>query len=157
MVCNSLLNSFTPKYLKKTGKLTNFYWKTPEKCLFPTQSSNQSLIKISPKYGTIVKWSILLPCNIHKKLETFNDPFPRKCPKTQFLTLNPLISTIKIFFNILAMSLFLLYWPQLHAKFQNKLMSGLWDIQRQMDRRMDQREQLLWTPLDKPWVQKMGD
>ena len=49
-----------------------------------------------------------------KKLETFNDRFPRKCQKPQ---LNP---QIKIFFKIQAVSLFLLYGPATSCKISEK-------------------------------------
>ena len=58
-------------------KFTNFYWETPKKCLI----SNQSWIKIFPKYGTILN-APYYPLSSCKKLETFNDQFRRKCQKS---------------------------------------------------------------------------
>ena len=48
-----------------------------------------------------------------KKLETFNDQFPRKCPKTK-------IPGLRFFFKISAVSLFLLYWPLTSCKLSEK-------------------------------------
>ena len=52
-----------------------------------------------------------------QKLETFNDRFPRKCPKNKILTLNALKPRIKIFSKFRPCHFFYFIDPQLHAQF----------------------------------------
>ena len=57
----------------------------------------------------------------YKNFETFNEPSQRKCPKIQiFDTKSPLIPGLRFFFKILAISLFLLYWPSTSCKISEK-------------------------------------
>ena len=74
-------------------------------------------IKIFPKYSNDASYCPLPSC---KKLEIFNDRFPRKYLKIpNFRHLIP-HSRIKIFFKIPAVSLFLLYWPLTSCKVSEK-------------------------------------
>ena len=77
MLCKSVLNWFTPKYLKKNWKIDKFLLKISQKMLNPL----------------ITGTCLIASC---KKLENLNNQFLINIKKIHLLTLNP---WIKIFFS----------------------------------------------------------
>ena len=79
MAYNSVLDWFTPNCLKKNWKIDNFLLKDSQNVLNPLFDPGLRFIPNMAPHSNDAAYFPLPSC---KKLETFNDSFPRKCLKT---------------------------------------------------------------------------
>ena len=109
------------------------------------------LIPEIPKYGTTLRWCVLLSSTIIQKIKKILMSSSEKVSK------NPNFwHQIKIFFKIPDLSLFLLYWPLTSSKVLEKLNERsprYLKTDGRTNGRTDWQGRLPWTPLGKPRVQ----
>ena len=121
IVCNSVLNWFTPKYLKKNWKIYKFLLKNSQKVLnlyfIPLTNPRLKFFPNTAPYSNDAPYCLVPSCKNQKLLII---SFQKNIQDPNFWNLIPLNPWIKTFFKIPAVSVFLLYRPPTSCKVSGK-------------------------------------